>query len=431
MTIRHGWLVAAGVVVAAFIGWMFWYDPDRPFHEMVERMRAAGEPLTYDDIAPPPLAPEENGAADLLAALEWLDANMPPAEEWAAPGPWNPNVGAEWQEAPTPEQREAVAALTARIRPATELLARAASKPRIQFVAGPADAAGFHGFDHVAALQRAAKVLCCPASGATDPRERLEAIASLAAIGDRLTSPSIIETMVALAIAGSVAPRQIRFALREAALDPVAARRRLDPLLRLDGIARLRATLRFERVLHVEVYRRVVDGTSTLQRAPWYERAICRASGGRFFRSADDRLDASSVVRSYESLLAAEAVPLSTYSTYEPRVLECFDSEERLHSVYLRMIATAAERMAAQRLARIALAAAEHRTTHGSLPASMSDLDPLFPDGSPLDPFTDAPFLFERTAEGVRIASRGSAPDRPGMGEGDLRERTLLWDLPR
>jgi hypothetical protein len=86
---------------------------------------------------------------------------------------------------------------------------------------------------------------------------------------------------------------------------------------------------------------------------------------------------------------------------------------------------------AVTRLARIALAAAEHRATHGDFPASLTDLKWAFPDGVPLDPFTDAPFVYARTATGVRVSSAGRLAEEAPLDDATLRTRCLVWELKR
>ena len=48
-----------------------------------------------------------------------------------------------------------------------------------------------------------------------------------------------------------------------------------------------------------------------------------------------------------------------------------------------------------------------------------------------LDPFTDAPFVYEKSATGVRITSAGRLADEEAIDEATLRERCLSWDLKR
>jgi hypothetical protein len=83
------------------------------------------------------------------------------------------------------------------------------------------------------------------------------------------------------------------------------------------------------------------------------------------------------------------------------------------------------------RLARIALAVASLRARTGALPKSLDDLAPDFPQGVPMDPFTDAPFVFTRTDVEIRIASAGRiAGDNP-IDDKDLVRDSLLWEWKR
>jgi hypothetical protein len=97
----------------------------------------------------------------------------------------------------------------------------------------------------------------------------------------------------------------------------------------------------------------------------------------------------------------------------------------------VRLVHTALRTEAAARLARVALAAADLRATHGDFPASLDELRPMFPDGVPLDPYTDAPFVYERTAAGVRIASAGRLAGEDALDEATLRAQCLSWELRR
>src|SRR5207247_290315 len=83
------------------------------------------------------------------------------------------------------------------------------------------------------------------------------------------------------------------------------------------------------------------------------------------------------------------------------------------------------------RLARVALALGEFRATHGDFPSSLDDLRSAFPDGLPLDPFTDAPFVYERVPDGVRVASRGRLASEPAMIFDEAAADVLGWELKR
>jgi len=86
---------------------------------------------------------------------------------------------------------------------------------------------------------------------------------------------------------------------------------------------------------------------------------------------------------------------------------------------------------AACRLARIALAAAEHREKHGDFPASLVELQPVFAYDMPVDPYADARFVYAKTATGVRIASVGRLPEDAPLDDATLHERCLVWELKR
>lgn len=59
------------------------------------------------------------------------------------------------------------------------------------------------------------------------------------------------------------------------------------------------------------------------------------------------------------------------------------------------------------RLVRIALMLAAYRTDHDNYPDALDDLTPDDFGNIPLDPFTDAPFRYKRTASGYRLYSVG------------------------
>jgi len=148
-----------------------------------------------------------------------------------------------------------------------------------------------------------------------------------------------------------------------------------------------------------------------------------------------DRGMPEKVVAYCEPLSAAIRIRPGRYADYRRAVSLAVAARADPSLPMAYFIQTSAERFcrtdAATRLARVALAAAEHRATHGDFPASLDELKPMFPDGVPLDPFTDAAFVYEKTATGVRIASAGRLADDRPIDEATLRERVLVWELKR
>jgi hypothetical protein len=78
------------------------------------------------------------------------------------------------------------------------------------------------------------------------------------------------------------------------------------------------------------------------------------------------------------------------------------------------------------RLARLALAAYEHRRLHGSWPREAPDLAPLFPDGVPLDPFTGGPFLVEHDGDALVLRAQPWG----GIDEESEQDLLYVWRLP-
>jgi len=85
---------------------------------------------------------------------------------------------------------------------------------------------------------------------------------------------------------------------------------------------------------------------------------------------------------------------------------------------------------AARVLARVALAVRVRRDATGRWPESLGDVADAFGEKEPRDPFGGAPFSYQVSADGVRIASVGrDASDAP-LTESDRMERGLAWVFP-
>jgi hypothetical protein len=430
---RRGLLLVAvaAAVFVALVVWVLLPPSEQPYFDYVAKLRAEGVAVDYDGLRGKDVPPEENGAADLLAACDWLDANAP-EREWTAPGPWKADFNPDWRDHATPEQIEDLAKLADRLAPFLALMEKAASKPHIQFADRPRDAYGFADDGHIPKLQRTHRVLVALMSGARDPARRIDAMVCVATLARRIDTVSSIDRMVAGAYSAS-AVFQVRTGLENGLLDPSAARSRLDPFFREEWLAQTPRIVRSERVLLIQTYRAILDGTIKVERGPWYERLL-----GRMFGRESRALDAGmarEAVAMCENLRAAEALPVGHYTEYA-KAMSQFTREDHVSSEASTIVVPAALKHfarhdAERRLARIALAAAEYRATHGDFPASLDELKPMFPDGVPLDPFGDTPFVYTKTATGVGIESAGRlAADAP-IDEATLRERCLVWELKR
>jgi hypothetical protein len=439
---RRRVLWTAAAVAAVVVAWAVWSSPERAFRAYVAELRAAGEPLDYDGLVGPPVPAEHDGGADLDAASQWLKANVD-GERWeSVVGPWNTQCDATWPETSTPDQLAELAKFLVEIEPCRDALRRAAAKPRITVRADARDDFGFPTPGVIRRVQEASRVLCAGAVGLPDELARVESTATLLAISSRAECASLIDLMV-MAASASSAGMEVRRAAERGLADPVAARARLDPLLREDWLSRLPAALRGDRVWTIRMYQFVLDGGELPHSVPtFFEKVMSYAKTGkappsRLFGIESDPPGARDVVAHCEMLTAALRVPVGSYPEFAPSIRAAVSPYVAVvGGAYAEMIGKRSPEMfcrtdAAARLARIALAAAEHRATHGDFPGSLDELKPMFADGVPLDPYTDAPFVYERTETGVRIASAGRLAEEEPLDEETLRERCLVWELKR
>jgi hypothetical protein len=77
------------------------------------------------------------------------------------------------------------------------------------------------------------------------------------------------------------------------------------------------------------------------------------------------------------------------------------------------------------RLTRVALALGAYKADRGAYPAAISELSPAYLPELPADPFTDAPFIYARTADGYRLHSVG-----PNMKDDGGNAQKPADDIP-
>jgi hypothetical protein len=432
-----------GVSLVALLGALwFWLSPERRYHAYVDGLRAAGEPVDYDGLvgAPPPV--EEDGGPELAAATQWLKDNVT-WERWnAVVGPWNMNCDETWPETIKPEERAELAKLLVEVAPYFDGLRRAAAKPRLSPRAGSRDEFGFPSPSLIPDFQQASRVLCAAVVALPDEAARVEAIELLLTLNSRAECATILEDMVAAALARA-ACAEVRRGLEHGRLDARAARSRLDPHLRAPWLARAPRGMRGDRVFSVQWYQAVLDGRWTSPNPTLAEKVGSYAKTGKAppskapFGIEFDEPSAADVIQHCKALSAAMRVPVGPYPEYRKDLLAAVEplhlSDDHLEKSFIvkRAPDILCSTDAATRLARVAMAACEFRAAHGDFPASLDELKPLFADGVPPDPYTEAPFVYEKTAAGVRIASLGRLPEEAALDDEMLRERVLVWNLKR
>jgi hypothetical protein len=259
------------------------------------------------------------------------------------------------------------------------------------------------------------------------PEDRIAAARDGMRIGRRLAANDAITHMVAIAsyVAGLTT---LRHDVEDGSVDPSTARAALGDLLAAEWWSRMDDVLRQERAHTIWSFRAMRDGRlkpSAEDKQNWPSQADMRnpAAASPFIAACD------------VCTKATKWSPLP-YATWRRRFDALLDETGARSNAFVGIVpASVAGRLcradAQTRLARVALAVAEHRATRADFPASLDDLKPLFPDGVPLDPCTDAPFVYEKTVTGVRIASPGRLPEDPPLDDATLRERCLVWELKR
>lgn len=417
---------------------------DEPLTAYVAAMRAAGEPTTLREAF-------ERGAPEDGARPAWLEIYMAALvlhghleleNDFREPEFW-PWGGADTPEEETPENLARLAALAPRLEATCDAVAAALGEPRLRFpfeeedsprqiaeavaryrpfmralAQGELDAAvkslgddppPAGRFRNLSARLTVEKALAGVAVASADAAKRIAACRTLLLFG-RKDEPN---TLLDLASDEGFLRRgvaAVRFGVERGDLDPRVARATLDPLLAGTIRDRLPAALAGERAYTIDLYRSlIVKGMESAARS--------RA--------------AAVVVSSCEAVRRVAALGPGGTGAWIREVRQAA-AGGGAHAVVLPGVADGIVRCdAATRLARVALAVAEHHAVHGDFPRTVEELAPAFADGVPVDPYTEQPFVYSITNAGVEISSPGRLPDEKELSPETLRERCLVWTLKR
>lgn len=413
----------------------------KPVGDYLARMETEGRPVTLRAALGPDPPAAENGAMEVATASKWADENLGDSSTWTVRGPWSDDSGGPWYDGLTDEQRRELDDFLAKAGPLFDGLAAGLAKPRMRETTPPGDGPiRLEGFE---AKARIVKILSAKAFAATRAEDRLDATALLASLAVRTECRGLLDQMINV-WAMETAVKSLRRELERGGADATAWRARLDAPLSQPWLPRFGGAVRLERGSILDLLRSA-DFDDLAVRNPsatnrWttivYERIAARLDGIVKPDSRPRGTPADLVA----GLAATEALETAATDSYPRFAQELARITPDIATPYghlcmVKPLVQCADRLArtdaATRLARIALAAAEHRAAHGDFPASLDELRPAFPDGVPLDPYTDAPFVYEKTADGVRIAAAGRLAGDPAPSEGDLRERVLVWELKR
>ncbi len=417
-------VVAVGLAVTVL------WPGDRPFQEMRSRLRAAGEPCSFEELIPDDVPPQENGVAEFEAAMAWLDETAGGESQYGVVGPWDQSVEWPWWEHATPEQMARLTDFLDRVGGFLDRVEAAVRKPRIVFRL-VRDQRGVPWAPHLPRVQRLRRLLFAFGVAARDPASRLRAIRAQADFTAAHETQGVIEPIVALDMAHGAA-NQVRIGIEQGAWDAEAAHAALRGAFEEDWYARVPLVLRWERTFLVEAFDAILRGR--WPEPSLHDRIVQRIVAGNGRPLARDMVDA--VAEQGDLFTELARVPISADPAYLAQM------ERRLATSPLPLFTLAWPKLlfvrmhrttAADRLARIALALAAHRARTGGWPDSLDAIAPEFEGGIPADPFGGA-FRYERTDMGVRLSSAAPLPadeddGTPGARDEWLREKALLWEL--
>jgi hypothetical protein len=371
-------------------------------------MRAAGEPTSVDELRGPPPSDDVNAAPEIAAALKWAQDAAGDSSGW-------PRLAREFGDPPlTDAERRAAEEFVARLLPFVHRVEAALARPRCAFPSARDDRPEAFGETSPTVIDTWS-LLSTIARNAGDPDERIEACRALMLLAVRLeTHDELDRTVHTLAIVNDCTTA-MQTGLESGGWDPGRARARLDDVLAEPWLARTKRIVTEYRVGEIERYE--ID----LERKD-------RSSNGTV-RHIADAGSTDDLIASAASWREMAELPTTSYVQYRAGV-------RKLHAGLASWIfcdgGTFARVEAECRLARVALALAEHRRKYGDFPERLDELSSAFPDGVPLDPFTDAPFNYVLDERSVWISTRGLFADeiRNDDGNGPV-VGLMLWMLKR
>lgn len=437
-------LLAAAVLVCGVTWFLVRRGPEAAMEEFVAELRARGEPVTLAEMEPPGPEPRHNGASDLAIAYRWLEAQLDAVDAqvggyWSLhyAGPWDFDLEEPWNEHATAEQIEELRVFLGGLAPFFEQVAAATARSEIVWPLPPsANDMSIFGPPDPRSHDRwrtARQLLEARASVADSPEDRLRAIESLVAFDRRVRLRTQLDHLLAAAHSRTDCVT-LRDGIEAGRIDPVSLRGRIDGLLTGGRVSMLPRVLRATRMAAIDVFPSLLDG-SAQKSVRTVNRLLDPNKQGRKRgigeKVADAVADATDGLRfdwrAYLDDLRALDAQIPPEGDGDPDTDPALPQLEKWLAIanLLRQLRSAD---AAEALARVALAACEHRANHGTWPLSSEDLSPLFPQGVPIDPYSGAPFLMALEADALTL--RACPPDSAGLTPETLRMWGLEWRLP-
>jgi hypothetical protein len=431
-------LVVIGVIVKVVVS-----QQEDAFFAYLESRHEAGLPVSFADVEGPPPAESENGAPELDAAVKKVLNERGPSTSWKYTSfdvDFVMSDDVPWPDCLTAEQTAEVSRVVATFGPWTKERDAALAKPKLRLPMR-LDADGMPTDEVPRLVMSAGRVIGMQASADADPADRLASCRAAFVLAQRGGEGTLVRRLSAMALSGS-GVQCLRCAIESGAFEPSAARAACDEFLAGSCVDDVRVGMRTFAVEIIEQYKAIVEDRAVplSERRTglnWAEHKFERLWAD--VRNKPQQLEPTKgmartivdVCRGLDAVADADVKTLvsqpESWRLAHGDVLHLCQMDE----LVARVVRSARRADAQRRLARVALAVAEHRAKRGEFPASLDELKPVFADGVPLDPFTDAPFVYEKTSTGVRVASAGRGKDDPPIEGTSPRMMGLVWELKR
>jgi hypothetical protein len=403
--------------------------------ERLAAIREKGEPVTAEELAPPPVPDGENAAPLLQAAfdaqIEWEE------QERAGIKDWEDLLSCEGEPDLTLAKRalDLHADAVAKAR-----LALARPKCRFDLDYSQSYAMLLPHLANLRALARlfALEALVRSAEGRGD--EAAESCLAALALGRMLEAePILISQLVRIAIT-EIAVRSARHSLQRVAFPDEAVLRIRERLLEIDPASFSRIGLRGERVFLRQTFDAFASGKDTIGDVSGADKALLQRvqRAGTFVFLEDEAFALDALAR------ALEAIELPPHESV-PSVNAVFaEAEAEAHEHTLKHVLSglllpalrAAHTRAVRTWARrdgaiIGLSCELFRSGRGRYPATLDELAPEFLKDVPPDPFTGKPFKYELRDDGAAfiVYSLGDNLKDDGGVERDHKEAPDCDDI--
>jgi len=371
----------------------------RRLNDEIARIRAAGEPLTFEELRADQSAGDGADAASDYRAAAVLLADLDTGPLFGLLHAYRAGTRSCPPVPPSTEVREGARRMLAQSQPALELIDRAARKEACHYAFNleTGEFPPFHRFRTAGGLL-SLRTLELGFAGAAD-RAAASLISSLRMLRVFETEPVLITYLVRLA-AWEGGCADLPAVLGARTLSETSLSDLDEALTVAEAPDLLKRTIEGERVWEM-------NQLAASLGPDWPDGELRSASAKRrpFWRRPR-------LVREASDYLAATAAVINAASEPWPQVLDAMPTcpaRTSLDSVACELpmerMERAGQALAATRAARVAIAVERYRRRQGKLPASLTDLaSPL-----PADPFTGHDLLYQRGEDSFGVASIGPA----------------------